>query len=228
MKLVVVLLSLRVIARNEAIQAISYQQARSAKFHGAAFLQAVQKFLGLAEQLFGLQCLDFIFLSGLKFLETFNGVVVFLIDLGGEKGHVGEPDCGRVGQVLQDGLAFLDEGAFLHIGQQHDLFQFLDRKLVGDVEAADALHLVAEKLDAVRVVVGEGKHIDQTATDGELPRLHHEIHILKLVVVEQIGEEIEVDFLADFEFEGVLGQEFARENLLAQSLWITDNQCFAL
>ncbi|PUU97237.1 hypothetical protein DCD76_19190, partial [Acinetobacter baumannii] len=76
---------------------------------------------------------------------------------------------------LQDGFALLDEGAFLHIGQQHNLFQLLNRKLVGDVETADAIHLVAEKLDAVGVVVGEGKHIDQTATDGKLPRLHHEI-----------------------------------------------------
>ena len=161
------------------------------------------------------QGFNFLFLCGLQFLETFNGAVVFLIDLGGEKGHVGEPNGGRVGKVLQDGLAFLDESAFLHVGQQHNLFQLLNRKLVGDVETADTFHLVEIKLDTVRIVVGEGKHIDQAASDGELPRLDDEIHVLKLVVVQQIGEEIEVDFFPDFEFEGVFGQKFACEDLLA-------------
>ena len=195
---------------------------------GAPFFQAVQKFLGLAEQLPRFQGFNFLFLCGLQFLETLNGAVVFLIDLRGEESHVGEPDCGRVGKVLQDGLAFLDEGAFLHVGQQYNLFQFLDRKLVGDVEAADAFHLVAEKLDAVRVVVGERKHIDQAATYGKLPRLDDEIHVLKLIVIQQIGEEIQIDLFPDLKFEGVFGQEFACENLFAQRLGITDNQCFAL
>ena len=37
------------------------------------------------------------------------------------------------------------------------------------------------------------------------PRLDYEIHIFELVVIEQISEEIKVDFLAHFELEGVLG-----------------------
>ena len=86
--------------------------------------------------------------------------------------------------------------------------------MVGDVEATDAFDLVAEELNTVGVVVGEGKHVDQTATDGKLSRLHHEIDVLKLVVVKQVGEEIEVDLLADLKLKGVLGQEFTGEDLL--------------
>ena len=124
---------------------------------------------------------------------------------------------------MQNGLAFLDEGAFLHVGKQHDLFQLFDRELVCDIEATDALDFVAEKLNTVGVVVGEGKHIDQTTTDGKLPWLHHEIDALKLVFIEHIGEKVEVDFVAHLDFEGVFGQELTGEDLFTQSLGITDD-----
>ncbi len=188
--------------------------------------QTGQKFIRLAKQQSRFQSLHFLVLL-LHLLEGFHGAVVFLVDLCGEEGHVGEPDCGGVGQVLQDGLAFLDEGAFLHVGQQHDLFQFLDGELVGDVEAADAVHLVTEEFDAVGVVVGKRKHVDQAATDGELPRLHHEIDVLELVFVEQVGEEIEVHLVAHLDLEGVLGQQLAGEYLFAQCFGVAHYQGLA-
>ena len=117
-----------------------------------------KQLIRLAEQLPRFQSLHF-FVLFLHLLEGFHSAVVFFVDLRGEEGHVGEPHGGGVGQVLQDGLAVLDEGPFLHVGQQHNLFQLLNRELVGDVEAADAVDFVSEELDTIWVVVGERKHI---------------------------------------------------------------------
>ena len=82
------------------------------------------------------------------------------------------------------------------------------------IEYTDAIHLVAEELDTVGIVVGEGIHVDQAATDGKLAWFHHEIHVFKTIFVKQIGKEIKVDLIALLHFESVLGQQFTGEDLL--------------
>ena len=48
--------------------------------------------------------------------------------------------------------------------------------LIGGVEAADGVHLVAEELNAHRVGHGGDEDIQDSASDGELSALHDQVH----------------------------------------------------
>ena len=85
----------------------------------------------------------------------------------------------------------------LQIRQQNDALQLLKRKLVDRVKRANRLHLVKIENDAIRIVVGERKHIDDAASDGKLAWLNHEIDMLEIIFQQGVGDEIHVDLLAN-------------------------------
>ena len=64
------------------------------------------------------------------------------------------------------------------------------------VERTDGLHLVAEKVDTVGKLVGERENVEDTATEGVLPRLIYIVDLLEAILVQHVGDKHIIQLLA--------------------------------
>ena len=90
----------------------------------------------------------------------------------------------------------------LHLaaGRRPDAFESIAvGALVGGMELPDRVDLVAEELDAHRMGCGGREHVEQTAADGELAAVHHQVDA-RVRVLHQPGRRlVERQLLADGE-----------------------------
>src|SRR5690606_13741262 len=105
--------------------------------------------------------------------------------------HVFKPEDGAFINVLQDGNIAFGEELRLHVGQNGDAVDFVDRELVFNIEGTDAFDGVAKELDAVRQIVGERENIYNTPAHGELSGLINEVDPLKIVFDEKFIDKID-------------------------------------
>ena len=113
----------------------------------------------------------------------------------------------------------------LHVRHYLHLFELLRGELRSDVETADRLHLVAEKVDTAGPVLGKRKDIDDTAAQGVLPRFIDEIHLREAILLQHIGQETHLHPLAATNRHRPPAELSRIGHLLGQSLRIgTDNQ----
>ncbi len=131
----------------------------------------------------------------------------------------------RLAGKLRQGHAATHIHASLQIGDDLHPVELLGRELGGYVETADGLHLVAEEIDAVGLVLGKRKDVDDTAAQRILPRLVDEIHLRKSVLLQQIGQKPHLHPLAAPDRYRPSVELSRIDHLLGQSLRIgTDDQ----
>ena len=132
----------------------------------------------------------------LKRLECFDSFFVLGIDSLFQKIGLIEPHNRLILKILEYRLTFFREIMVLKIRQQNDTLQLLNRELVYRIERTNGLHLVEVENYAVRIVVGERKHVDDAASDGKLAWLNDEIDMFKIIFQQGVGNEIHIDLLS--------------------------------
>ena len=142
--------------------------------------------------------------------------------------------CGNAVQFLQGDHPFLPHDfhqafsgcafkSFAGIGEEFYFFVGSDRQLSGDVKRAEAFYFVVKKLDAVRVLVGKRKHIDNAASNRKFSRLRHKIYPFKAVVEQDLVDKIGREVAAANHFQGIFFQCRLGHDLLKQGLRIGDH-----
>ena len=86
--------------------------------------------------------------------------------------------------------------AGIEVGNDLHPVEFVGRELARNVETADRVHLVAEKVDTVGKLVGERENVEDTATEGVLPRLIYIIDLLEAILVQHVGDKHIIQLLA--------------------------------
>ena len=85
-----------------------------------------------------------------------------------------------------------------------------------DFKCADAVHLVAEEIDAERVLRAVGKDVENAATNGILTRFVDVIHELEAQFVELFPHQLDVLQVADMQGLRAFVEHFLRDDQLAQ------------
>ena len=91
------------------------------------------------------------------------------------------------------------------------------------VERTDGLHLVAEKVDTVGELVGERENVEDTASEGVLPRLIYIIDLLEAILVQHVGDKHIIQLLAHVDLQGIFLQYFPRHDSFRQGVRIRDD-----
>src|SRR5690606_37990318 len=81
-------------------------------------------------------------------------------------------------------------------GEQGEAFDPGDAALAGGIEAAHALDLVAEEIEAERRLLAGREEIDQATAHRELAGIAHRLGAAVAVGGEEGGEAVEIDPLA--------------------------------
>ena len=81
-------------------------------------------------------------------------------------------------------------------GQQGEAVDPVDAALGGGIEAAHALDLVAEEIEAQRLLLAGGEEVDQAAAHRELAGIAHRLGAAIAIGLEQGREPLDVDPLA--------------------------------
>ena len=184
----------------------------AAKFHHAEVLQQAVPILGGGVELLWRQVAG---LAG-ELFELAAGTFHFLVEVSGAAFGVHSPHHGVAGQEFQNGLAAFLQEFFAHVRHDGGLGHGVDTQLVDRVKLADAFHLVAKKLDAVRVIKAEGEHVHDAAAHAVLAGLKHVVHLLKAKLLEGLVDEFHVEGVADFQVEGVLAELAAGDHFFSQ------------
>ena len=79
------------------------------------------------------------------------------------------------------------------VGTQRNLRELTHGELTVDLEAAYALHLIIEEVQAVGELRGEGIDIHDAPTQGKLPRLIDVVHTLEAPAEELVTELVTLD-----------------------------------
>lgn len=106
------------------------------------------------------------------------------------------------------------------VGNYHDAFFLLFRELCFHLEGTDAFHLIAEKVYTEGIFGREGKDVDNTATNGILPRLVDVVHIFETVAAQYVRHEVHIHPLACMQFQCILSQFLTRDHLFGQRIRI--------
>lgn len=94
------------------------------------------------------------------------------------------------------------------VGNYHDAFFLLLRELCFHLESTDAFHLIAEKVYTEGIFGREGKDVDNTATNGILPRLVDVVHIFETVTAQHVRHEVHVYPLSCMQFQCIVSKFF--------------------
>ena len=153
-------------------------------------------------------------------------LVVHLLDALAQPEEVAHGQHGISGQEVEEGdhasRALLLE-VVAEVGHDDDAVLPVLRQLRLYLEGADALHLVAEEVDAVGILRGEGEDVDDAAAHGILAGFVDIIHALEAVAVQHLGDEGHVHPLVGVQLQGLVGQFGARHHLLGQGVGIGDD-----
>lgn len=106
------------------------------------------------------------------------------------------------------------------VGNYHDAFFPLLRELCFHLEGTDAFHLIAEEVYTEGIFGREGKDVDNTATNGILPRLVNVIHIFETVAAQYVRHKVHIPPLACMQFQCILPQFLTRDHLFGQRIRI--------
>ena len=103
-------------------------------------------------------------------------------------------------------------------GEQHDPLDLADRPLVGRVEGAQRVDLVAERLDSDGQLRRWREDVDEPAAPRELAAARH-LEDRRVAQLEELAEERRLaDPRADLQLQGLLGQVVRRDRVLEQRL----------
>ena len=93
-------------------------------------------------------------------------------------GHISHVARNEQGVGWQEGEEGLQGGtlAAARVGDDAYAFHLLEAQLVLHIEGAYAVNLITEEVNAEGVLTGVGINVEQTASQGELPRLIDIIH----------------------------------------------------
>jgi len=96
-------------------------------------------------------------------------------------------------------------------------------KLVLDIKLADGFYLIAEEIDAERIVVAVAVDVHDAASHGKLTWLEHKIHTLEAEVDKSGAERRDLYLLVDAEAETALLQLFGRRRRFGYRFGISDD-----
>ena len=100
-----------------------------------------------------------------------------------------DPQLAVVGQDVEERVQVGVRVGAIDVGHDGRLPHLLDRQLRLELEGPDGIDLIAEKVDAERIVGGERKDVDYAAAHRILARLEHEVDALETVFVQHVGHE---------------------------------------
>ena len=111
----------------------------------------------------------------------------------------------------------------------HNLYAFAPfaRQLVGHVEGADGVNVVAEEIDAERVFAAEAEHVEDGAAQCKLPRLVDIVHLVEAELAQLRGNGGRVHLLSLFQRQRALVHLSLRDDQFSQSLGIADDETAA-
>ena len=148
-----------------------------------------------------------------------QGFVVHLLDAFAQPQEVAHGQDGVGGQEVEErhhAARAACREVIAEVGHDDHALLLLLGQLRLHLEGAQALHLVAEEVDAEGVFAGEGKYVDDAASDGILAGFIDIVGMLKAVAVEHLGDERHVHLLAHVEGKRLLLEFTLRHHLLGQ------------
>ena len=108
----------------------------------------------------------------------------------------------------------------VQIGHDHGFRQTFHAELILWIETAYAFHRITEKFDPERLIAAVAEHVDDAATDAELPGFVNEFHARELHLDQPFLQRIDRKFFVAFDGERVLLQLFAANHHRHQRLGI--------
>ena len=97
---------------------------------------------------------------------------------------------------------------------QREARHILDRALAGGIEAADALHRVAEEIQAQRLGLAAREHVENAAAHGEFAGLHHRVGAVVAVGGQELGQAFGAQRAAGGHAQRMAGKRVARRHAL--------------
>ena len=184
----------------------------AAKLHHAEWVEQALQGFAREEQFVGRGALHFATQPVVVGTRTLHGFVQSRFATLG----VGHPDDGIRREEAEEGFVGVVQPRIAHVGDDGGTRHFGHAQLRGGLKFADGVHLVAKKLEAVRVVKTVREDVDDAAAHAVLPGLVDEIHLLELVRQQHLVEEVHGVGLADGNGEGLVAEFFAGDHLLGQ------------
>ena len=125
-----------------------------------------------------------------------------------------EPNSCGISNKIDETHVFFAHQTALNVGNDVKKFMFLDRQLCAGIKRADAFYVVAKKLNPKGLIVGIGKDVDNSPTNGKLSRFVDKFHPFKIQFKQRFVDEINRIVFANFEFECAFRQVALRWNSL--------------
>ena len=143
-----------------------------------------------------------------------DGITHIQIVLGGNDGILGQQRQERLLSCLV-GLQF-----------RHYLYPVtrIQRELILYLEGAHALHIVAKKVDTIRVLAAVTIHVEDRATQRKLSGLVHVIHLVKAQLAQLFGNIAYGHLLPFLNHHRTVVQRLLGYHHLGQRLWVGNNE----
>ena len=113
--------------------------------------------------------------------------------------------------------------AGVEIRHEARAFSLRNGALAAGLELADRVDLVAEKLDAHRVIAGKGKHVENAAAQGDLAGLGHELDGHEALVHEMRHQVVRRHLVAHLHRFRFLLHHVQRRHQLAHGVEASDD-----
>ena len=91
------------------------------------------------------------------------------------------------------------------------------------LEGADAVHLVAEEIDAIRQFAREGKDVDDAATHSKLAWLIHIVGAMEAEGKQRLLHEHDIHLFAHAQIQRLLAELLLRDDQFGKSLRVGDD-----
>ena len=150
-----------------------------------------------------------------------------LVELVDHTTDVPHPGHAVLPEELQKRLALLLEQLIAHIGDNHRPVHLAHTQLVRRIEFPDAIHLISEELDAIRMVESKAEDVHDASTNGILTGFVDIFHLLKTVVDENVIEEVLTDAVAPLDGIGVAFKLLSGRHLLGHRFGEADDAHFS-
>ena len=143
-----------------------------------------------------------------------DGIAHIQIILGGNDGILGQQRQER----LLGSLVGLQFGHYLYP------VTGIERELILNLEGAHALHVVAKKVDTIRVLATVAIHVEDRTTQRKLSGLVHVVHLVKAQLAQLLGDIAYGHLLPFLYHHRTVVQRLLRHHHLGQGLRIGNNE----
>ena len=146
-----------------------------------------------------------------------------LVQLVDHTADIPRPHAAGLPEEVEEGFPRFLHKLVLHVWDDDGPVHLAHAELVGGVEFADAVHLIAEQFDAVRVIEGVAEDVDDAPSDSVFTWLVDVFDLLETVVNQELVDEILGNAVAPLDGVGVALELLSRGDLFSHRLWKADH-----